>query len=236
MNVQMEERLAVANTLREQEKFSESAARYTDCLIDLADTQDWQGLIHCLGGQSLIYKILSSRNGSPVYNALTISFAKEAYEIAEQNKDILDGNTLAVAYRVYGDALLTVGDTESALPLFQNAYNISIAGIAEKGMLKAHIGGIKYLLGDKPEGIMTIKEALEEIRQGDMADYTVRVWETGALNKLAQMYSEEGDFPLALSYVEEALSIAKNHSLTIREKESQKLFDKISSGQTGKQI
>lgn len=233
MNVQMEDRLSEANTLREQEKFSESVAKYTECLIDLVDTKDWQGLVHCLGGQSIIYKILVKRNDFPVYNALLMSFAKEAFTIAEENKDTLDGHTMSTAYRVYGDALLTVGETENALIHFQNALDISTADIAERGMLKAHIGGIKYSLGDKQEGITTIKEALEEIRKGNLDTYAVRVWETGALNNLAKIYAKEGDIPLALTSVNESLAITKEHHLSIREKEAQRIIDQISIGQTG---
>lgn len=232
MDVQMEERLAKANTLREQEKFSESAAMYTDCLIDLVDTKDWKGLVHCLGGQSLIYKILSTKSDSPVYNSLLISFAKEAYDIAEENKVALDGYTLAIAYRVYGDSLLAVGEAENALPLFQSALDVTSAGIAEKGMLKAHIGGTKYLLGDKQEGIANIEEAIKDIRMGDLTDITVRTWETGALCKLAYIYLDEGNSTLSLTLANEALDIAQKYNLSIRQKESQKLIDKITSGQS----
>lgn len=232
MDAQMEDRLSNANSLREQERFDESAAEYTRCLIDLIDTNDWTGLIHCLGGQSLIYKILTKRHDSPIYNSLVLAFAKEAYEIAEQHKDLLDSISISTAYRVYGDALLHVGDLEGALPQFQSALDISTASYSEKGMIKNHMGLIKYILGEKQEGIDTIKEALGDIRSGDLNSYAVRVWETGALNNLSKIYSQEGDTTLALEIANEALTIAKVHKLAIREKETQKIIDQISSGMT----
>ena len=54
----MEKRLSEANDLREAEKYGDSAKAYTERLIDLIKNGDQTGLIHCLGGQSLIYKIL----------------------------------------------------------------------------------------------------------------------------------------------------------------------------------
>jgi len=233
MNVQMEERLSRANQLREDEKYDESMREYTAALVDLVDTGDWQGLIHCLGGQTLIYKILAGKSNSPVYKGLMLSFAKETYEIAEQYKDELDGYILGIAYRVYGDALHTVGESEDALVQFQNALSITSADIPEKGMLKAHIGDIKYSLGEKEVAISLLSEAISDIKSGDQNSYNILVWETGALNKLANIYSKEGEMQKALTCVQEALAISKSRKLPIREKESQKLFDKISSGQTG---
>lgn len=230
MNVQMEERLSKANQLREEEKFSESISEYTKIMVDLIDTSDWQGLIHCLGGQALIYKILSGKNSSAIYNGLLLSFAREAYEVAEQYKDELDGYSLAIAYRVYGDALHTVGESENALVQFQNALSVTTADIPERGMLKSHIGDIKYILGEKEVAVSLLLEAIAEIRTGDQSAYNILVWETGALNKLANIYAKEGDFTKALSYIQESLRICNDNVLPIREKETQKLFDKISIG------
>lgn len=228
----MEKRLAEANDLREAEKYGEAAKRYTECLIDLVAANDIIGLIHCLGGQSIIYKILSRESQKQTYKNLTISFATEVYRLGIENVDTLDGRVLSIAYSSYGDALLMDGKPKDALPIFQSSLEVSTADKPEKGRLKAHIGGIKYLLGEKTEGITLIEEALSDIRTGDMDSYVIRVWETGALNGLAKIYALEGQKEKALEISKQSLEITTAHNLTIRNREAAEIIAKINSGQT----
>jgi len=230
MNSAMEEKLAVANDLREKEQYGEAAKIYTECLMELVKINDPEGLIHCLGGQSLIYKILSRQSRDRTYKNLTLSFAAEAYRIGIENSHTIDGRVLSIAYSSYGDALLMDGRFPEAFPLFQKSLEVSTAGVPEKGRLKAHIGGIKYVLGRKEEGIKEIEEALSDIRTGDMETYAIRVWETGALNGLAKIYALEGQKEKAAQIITESLQIALDHKLTIREREAQEIQAKISSG------
>jgi len=232
MNNIMEKRLAVANDLREAEKYGESAKAYTECLIDLVRSDDPVGLIHCLGGQSLIYKNLLTTIDSPVYHYFVVSFAKEALEIAEAHKEKLDGRTISIAYSVYGDALLTNGETGEALPYFEKSLAVSTAEAPEKGRLKAHIGGIQYLLGEKQKGIATINEALADIRTGDMKNSIIRTWETGALNGLAKIYALEGKKDMALDHADQSLKISVYHNLPIRKRQAEKIIEKINFGLT----
>jgi tetratricopeptide (TPR) repeat protein len=232
MDVTMEKRLATANDLREAEKYGESAKTYTECLIDLIRSDDPVGLIHCLGGQSLIYKNLLTTIDSPVYHYLLVSFAKEALEIAKAHKENLDGRTISIAFSVYGDALLVNGAPGEALPYFEKSLAVSTAGTPEKGRLKAHIGGIQYLLGEKQKGISTINEALADIRTGEMNSSAVRTWETGVLNNLAKIYALEGKKDMALDHVNQSLKISVNHNLPIRKREAEKIIEKISFGRT----
>ncbi|EKD99878.1 MAG: hypothetical protein ACD_22C00148G0004 [uncultured bacterium] len=231
MTKEMEERLNSANTLREEEKYGESSKLYTECLLELIKLNDAEGLIHALGGQSLIYKIQSRKENSLVYRNLTIAFAKEVNRIAEENKNKLDGRTLSIAYRSWADAILMDERPKEALPIFEKSFAVSTASVCEKGSVKAHIGGIKYLIGEKEEGKRIILEALADIRTGDMDAYAPRVWETGCLNGLAKMYALEGDKELALKTINEAIQIDKDHNLTIRLRESQEILDKINKGE-----
>ncbi len=228
----MEQRLAAANDLREAERYGDSVKAYTECLIDLVDTNDSAGLIHCLGGQSLVYKNLLTKNNSPVYHYFVMSLAKEALEVAEAHKADLDGRTISIAYSLYGDALLDSGELQEALSYFERSLAVSTAGIPEKGRLRAHIGGLKYLLGEKELGISTIESALADIRTGDMDTHAIRVWETGALNGLAKIYALEGDKDKAMKLTDEALKIAIYHNLSIRKRETEKIISKLQSGDT----
>jgi len=232
MTKEMEERLSNANTLREQEKYGEASKIYTECVLELTELNDAEGLIHALGGQSLIYKIQSRKVSSLVYRNLTIAFAKEVNRIAEENKDRLDGRTLSIAYRNWGDAILMDERPKEALPIFEKSYLVSTASVCEKGSVKAHIGGIKYLIGEKEEGKRIIIEALADIRTGEMDTYAPRVWETGCLNGLAKIYALEGDKETALKTINEAIQIDKDHSLRIRLRESQEILDKINKGES----
>lgn len=228
----MEERLNRANTLREEEKYGESSKLYTECLLELTELNDAEGLIHALGGQSLIYKIQARKVSSLVYRNLTIAFAKEVNRIAEENKDRLDGRTLSIAYRNWADAILMGERPKEALPVFEKSFAVSTASICEKGSVKAHIGGIKYLIGEKEEGKRIIVEALADIRTGEMDTYAPRVWETGCLNGLAKIYALEGDKELAVKTINEAIQIDKDHELTIRMRESLEILEKINKGET----
>jgi len=230
MNNIMEKRLSEANDLREAEKYGDSAKAYTECLIDLIKNGDQTGLIHCLGGQSLIYKILIRSNNSPIYRQLTLSFAKGALDVAESNLINLDGRVVAIAYRCYGDALLMDDKPQVALPYFEKAFSITTAGIPEKGNLKAHIGSIKYLLGEKELGKNIIEEALDDIRTGDPSVGAYRTWETGCLNGLAKIYAIENNPDKATDTIKLSLDIATDHNLPIRKREAEEILEKISSG------
>lgn len=228
----MEQMLAKANDLRESEAYGEFAKLYTDCLLELLKINDPEGLVHCLGGQSLIYKIKARETDKPIFHHLASSFAKEAYEVGEANKDKINGRELSIAYSSYADTLLSDKKIDEALPLFQKALEVSTAGIPERGRLKAHIGGIKYFLGEKEIGINLIKEALADIRTGDPSVSTFRIWETGALNGLATIYAKEGNIDEAKKLAQESLKIATEYNLPIRKKEIEEIISKISIGDT----
>lgn len=232
MNEQIAQKLVQANDLREQEKYSESAKLYTDCLIELIPSGDPSQLINCLAGQSLIYKILTRKDSNHIYQNLTVAFGKEAYEVGEVNKDHLDGLTLSTAYMAYADALLMDEKIAESLPFFEKALIVSTAHISEKGRIKAHIGGVKYILGDKEIGINQIKEALADIRAGDLTTYPVRVWETGALNGLAKIMAKEGNIEEAKKLATESLQIATDHNLSIRKREVEEIISKLTSENT----
>lgn len=227
----MEERLNKANDLREEEKYGESAKEYTECLLELTKINDAEGLIHALGGMSLVYKHQISKTSLSVYKNLNLAFALEGYKIAEENKETLGGYILSIAYRCYGDALLMNGKTGVSLEYFEKAFEVSTADRCERGNLKAHIGGIKYKMGEKEKGLEMVKEALVDIRTGDMNAYAPRVWETGCLNKLAIAEILANNKEEALSYVNESIKIAKEHNLAIRLREAEEILAKINSGE-----
>ncbi len=227
----MEQMLAKANDLRESESYGDSSKLYTECLLELLKINDLVGLIHCLSGQSQIYKLQIRDNNNEIYHHLAQAFAKESFEIAEKNSNSLDGRTLSIAYSTYADILLTDRKFSQSLPLFEKALELSTAGIAEKGRLKAHIGELKYLLGEKETGINLINEALSDIRSGDLSTYAVRVWETGALNGLAKIMAMEDKIDEAKKLAGESLTIATRNNLSIRKREVDEIISKISSGQ-----
>jgi len=231
MDTQIEHKLSKANDLRESENYGESAKLYTECLIELLKKSDPEGLIHCLSGQSLIYKIQARQNSLPVYRHLTIAFAKESFAIAEKNQN-LDGRVLSTAYSSYADALLMDENFAESLPIFEKSLSVSTAAVPEKGRLKAHIGSVKYVLGNKEEGIGLVKEALTDIRTGDLSTYPIRVWETGALNVLAKIMAKEGNLDEAKKLASESLQIATEHNLSIRKREVEEIIAKLSSGKT----
>ena len=124
------------------------------------------------------------------------------------------------------------GKVEESVEYFEKALVVTTADRCEKGNLKAHIGGIKYKLGQKEQGIVEIKEALEDIRTGDMTQYAPRVWETGCLNKLAIASALEGNKEEALATIKESVEIAKIHNLTIRLREAEEIMKKIEEDRT----
>jgi tetratricopeptide (TPR) repeat protein len=232
MDDRIEQKLIKAGDLREQEQFGESAKLYTECLIESLEKQDYSAQIHALCGQSLVYKIHARGTNLQTYKNLTLAFAKEALDIFEKNQDHIDPRTQSIALSSYADALYADGKASDALPYFEKSLAVSPAPDPEKGRLKAHIGGVKYLLGDKQNGINLINEGLAMIRTGDMTAYNIRVWETGALNSLAKIYAIEGDKEKAESVIQESLSIATTHNLSIRKRDAEDILQKISENRT----
>jgi len=232
MDAQLEADLVHANDLREQEKYGDSAKAYTDCLIASIEKQDHSALIHCLCGQSHIYKILSRKTGNNIYKNLAVALAKESLAILDDHQEDIDAHTHSIALSSYADSLLMNNQLSEALPYFEESLSVSPAGNPEKGRLKCHIGGIKYLLGDKQLGIDLINEGLSMIRKGDMMAYNIRVWETGALNSLAKIYALEKNPEKAKIFAEESLVIATEHNLTIRKREVEEILEKIKADKT----
>lgn len=231
MNKIMEDRLNTANTLREEEKYGESAKEYTEALIDCVKTGDFEGMVHALGGMSLVMKHQIS-SGGELFKRLTLAYAYESYKVAEENKEKINPYILAIGYRCYGDGLLMSGKVAESVEYFEKALAVTTADRCEKGNLKAHIGGIKYKLGKKEEGIKEILEALEDIRTGDMNTYAPRVWETGCLNKLAIASALGGNKEEAQVTIKESVEIARTHNLTIRLREAEEILKKIEEGRT----
>lgn len=231
MNKTMEDRLNKANNLREEEKYGESAKEYTEALIDCVKTADFEGMVHALGGMSLVMKHQISTGGE-LFKRLTLAYAYESYKVAEENKEKISPYIVSIGYRCYGDGLLMNGQVQESLGYFEDSLRISPADRCEKGNLKAHIAQIKYMLGEKEIGIMMAKEALEDIRTGDMNAYAPRVWETGCLIKLAIASALEGDREEALVTIKESVEIARTHNLTIRLREAEEILKKIEEGRT----
>lgn len=232
MNDKLEEKLVEANRLREAEQYGESVKLYTECLIEQIDQKDYRGQVHTLCGQSLIYKILARKTSDAIYKRLTVALTKEAIGVLDLHIDMVDQHTQSIAYSSFADGLLMDNQIKESLPYFEKSLAISPAEIPEKGRLKAHIGDVKYLLGEKQIGKDLINEALTDIRSGDMNSYPIRVWETGALNALAKIYAIEGETQKAKDTIMESLKIATDHALTIRKKEAEEIEKKISSGDT----
>lgn len=232
MNKEMEVRLAKANTFREEEKYGESAREYTECLLDCVKLADFEGMVHALGGMSLVFKHQIGKGNNDLFKRLTLSYAFESYKVAEENKDKISPYALSIGCRVYGDGLLMSGKTEESLKYFEDSLATTPADKCEKGNLKAHIGGIKYKLGQKEQGLAEIREALADIRTGDMSQYAPRVWETGCLNKLAIASVFDGKKDEALRLINESIEIAKMHNLSIRLREAEEILEKINTGRT----
>ena len=232
MDIQDEQKLAKAGDLREAENYGESSKEYTESLISLIDKQDYQALIHSLGGQSLIYKILARKTNDQIYKNLALAFAKEAVNILEQRQEQVDPHAQSIALSSYADALLMDNKPAEALPYFEKALSVSPAEDSEKGRLKSHVGDVKYRLGDKQTGLDMLNESLSMIRAGDMNAYHIRVWETGAMNALAKIYAAEKESEKAKSLAHESLNIATEHNLSIRKREAEEILQKLSENRT----
>ena len=104
MTKEMEDRLNWANTLREQEKYGDSAKAYTECLIDCLKEDDVEGLVHAYGGMSLVMKHQISKGGDAL-KRLTLAYAYESYKVVEENGSRVSPYIQSIGYRCYGDGL-----------------------------------------------------------------------------------------------------------------------------------
>ncbi len=230
MNKVLEERLIFANKLRDDGEFGESIKEYFSCLLDIVKDNDNVGLIHALGGISTNFKVLIRSGSSGIYKNLALAYAREVYHIAIENQEKIDRKTLSVAYKVWADALLMTGKLKESLPVFEKSYEVSDEDISKKANVKAHIGGVTYLMGQKEEGIKIIKEALDDIRTGDMSTHASRISETGCLNGLAKIYTIKSDRELALKTVNQSIQIATDYKLQVRLDEAMEILEKIKAG------
>ncbi len=229
MTPELEKRLSEAGNQRESEHFSEAIKQYTDILFDALSQGDYSAQIHCLCGQSLTYKILARHTSHALYQKLTVEFSHQAIYILEDHQEHIDPRTHSIALSTHADALLISSQAAEALPFFEKSLLVTNADVPEKGRLKAHIGKVKYLTGLHQEGKDMIISGLEDIRTGDMNQYHIRVWETGALNDLTRIALKEGDFTKASTLNSQSVKIATDHNLSIRLKESEALQKSINN-------
>ncbi len=227
---QTEEKLLLANSLREQEKFSDSIKLYFEALSEAVEVQDFSSQVHALDGISLIYKIKGRETRDQSYKDLSSAYAKVALQLIENYPEHIDVRTQSIALSTLADTILLDRKYSQALPYFEKALSITNASTPEKGRLRAHIGAIKYLTGQKATGIQEINDGLIDIRSGDLSQSSIRTWETGVINALAKIYSIDGDKVKALQFAEESLKISTEHNLPIRKKEAEDIVSKINSG------
>ncbi len=225
-----EEQLTAAYKLMDDGNTGESIKLYFGCLLTNTKDSDPVALVHALAGISTNFKILIRTSTTNIYKNLTVAYALESYKVAEENKDKIDNETLSVAYKAWADALMMSGRTKEALPVFEQAYEVSVKGSPAKLSSKAHIGGVKYLLGQKEEGKKVVEEVLKDIRTIDVDNHSIRILETGCLNGLAKMYALDGNKELALKTIEESIVVASKYQLPVRLREAEEIKDKIISG------
>lgn len=230
MNRVMEEQLTAAYKLTDDGNTGESIKLYFGCLLTTTKDSDPVALVHALAGISTNFKILIRTSDSNIYKNLTVAYALESYKVAEENKDGIDNETLSVAYKSWADSLMMSGKTKEALSVFEQAYGVAVEGSSAAASIKAHIGGIKYLLGLKEEGVKIIGEVLKNLREGDMNSHSVRILETGCLNALAKIYAIEGDRELALKKIDESIVVANECHLPVRLREAEEIKKRIESG------
>lgn len=229
MTPELEKRLVEAGNQRESENFSEAIKQYTDILMDSLSLGDYVAQIHSLCGQSLTYKILARHTSHSLYKKLCVEFSHQAVYILEDHQEQIDPRTHSIALSTYADALLINDQPSDALPFFEKSLLITNADMPEKGRLKAHIGKVKYLIGAHQEGKDAINSGLADIRTGDMNQYHIRVWETGAMNDLTRIAVKEGNFSEAEKLNNQSLQIATEHNLSIRLKEAELLKTSITN-------
>ncbi len=230
MNRVMEEQLTAAYKLMDDGKTGESIKLYFDCLLTITKDGDSVALVHALAGISTNFKILIRTNDSEIYKNLTVAYALESYKVVEENKDEIDNETMSVAYKAWADALMMDGRTKEELPVFERAYEISVKGSPTMASIKAHIGGVKYLLGQKEEGVKTIEEVLKDIRTADVENHSLRILETGCLNALAKIHAIEGNRELALRRIGDSIVVANECQLPVRLREAEEIKERIESG------
>ena len=225
-----EEQLATAYKLMDDGNTGESIKLYFDCLLTITEDDDPVALVHILAGISTNFKILIRTSSSEIYKNLTLVYSEESYKVAERNKGRVDNETLSVSYKAWADALMMAGRTEEALPVFEQAYEVSVKGSPAMASIKAHIGGVKYLLGNKEEGIEIVERVLKDIRTGDMSNHSIRILETGCLNALAKIHAIEGRKELALKIISESIAVANERRLLVRLREAEEIKNKIELG------
>ncbi len=230
MNRIMEEQLTAAYKLMDDGNTGESIKLYFDCLLTITKDSDPVALVHALAGISTNFKILIRTSDSKIYKNMTVAYALESYKVAEESKDKIDNETLSVAYKAWADALMMGGRTKEALSVFEQAYGVAVKGSSAMASIKAHIGGIKYLLGQKEEGIKTVEEVLKEIRMSDVDNHSIRILETGCLNGLAKIHAIEGDRESALKRIGESIVVANECHLPVRLREAEEIKERIESG------
>ncbi len=171
---------------------------------------------------SLTYKHLYLIHQKPTYLTLALGAINTGLDIAEK---LEAQDNLATGYHLKAEMLLEQGKTEQAIDFFSKTLEFYSEKDALRGRYLYHLGEAQYQAGQKKEGKSNLSNGLEMIQknQEKFNQYTLDVWETGALMSLAECLQEDEPAE-AEEYLNQAGEIIeKNPDLQIRKREYQKL-------------
>lgn len=226
---EIEQTLIKGVELKESAKFAESDAEFTTAIIKSEKIGYHHGFLHGLFNKGTIWKILSRQEQSRNFAQLARWCFLQAVEYA-QNNNLAEEEKIHAKF-LLGQAEVELGHYQKAVDLYQESfdfYSQHPRSQAHTGDVQRHLGTALAKSGKIKEGVENISQALEKIRQLDDKDeFANRVWETGALLSLAEIY-QDTDKEKAKSLTKEAWEIAKKHNLTIRKQEAERLLNSLS--------
>lgn len=211
-----------AEDLREQEKFFAALETYQQAINEYLQMENFQQVSSALFGMGLTYKHLYLKEDQTLYLVLAMGVINTGLSLA---KELEAESSLTTGYHLKAEILQEQSNTEEAIKFFSKTLELYTQEDALKGRYLYHLGEAQYQAGLKEEGKQNLVKGLKMIQnhQEKFNQYTLDVWETGALLSLAEQLWENKPAE-AEDYLEQAGKIIdKNPNLVIRKREYQKL-------------
>jgi predicted ATPase len=170
------------------------------------DLAEMEAILEALGDDHWVVKVILRRAN---YAFVTDDYpaAASAGEVGVKLAEkIQDPENEATGCRIWGSAMLKLGDSETAGKKYERALQIhrQMGDLRGEAVILKDLGTIADNYADYPLAKSYDSQSLELARQvGD------RMTECRTLNNLGLVAQREGDIPLAKSYYEQGLSIMK---------------------------
>ncbi|MFC1790143.1 hypothetical protein ACFLZP_01510 [Patescibacteria group bacterium] len=216
----------LAEKAREKDQHLKALKFIEEAIVFYQQEKDYFGLGQALQSRFLIYKHLFLLTKDEVFALMGQKDVEVSLYLAKKYKLL---NLIGSCYFRLGESASLFKNYPQGIIYFKKALKNYQGSQAEKGDYRYHLGVVLHKSGREKQGLKTILQGLEEIRQfsSGVNPFLAHVWESGCLLQLAKLLKIDQP-QKAKKYLMQALKITNaDKDLVIRRRQIKEIADKL---------